>query len=188
MVARGFAPLKALTFNGLGGASLMNNCRPSVLVIFAIWALAVIAQTASVARMKLAASAVRFTIVPLGKANPRVRGFVLANPRQQTIKRLPCPGRSDLIGTTRLAKRCLGGRVSPSRHACLSQAGLPTRRQASGAGWNYSHSSSREGIELRALFSPNVSFPPASAKSGLPPPEPPTFWAIACISLPAWTL
>ena len=41
---------------------------------------------------------------------------------------------------------------------------------------------------LRALFRADVSFPPASAKSGLPPPEPPTYFASACISLPAWTL
>ena len=80
MVARDFAPLNALTFNGLGGASLMNNCRPSELVIFAIWALAAIAHTASVARMKLAASAVRFTIVPLGKANPGFAGLFLQTP------------------------------------------------------------------------------------------------------------
>src|SRR5579863_1789322 len=94
MVARGFAEPNAWILTGLGGASLMNNCRPSVLVIFAIWAFAAIAHTASVARMMLAATAVRFTIVPLGKA-------------KLTIKRLSCSGRSDLIGATRLAKPCL---------------------------------------------------------------------------------
>ncbi len=40
----------------------------------------------------------------------------------------------------------------------------------------------------RALFRPAVSFPPASARSGLPPPDPPSCLASACISLPAWTL
>ena len=40
----------------------------------------------------------------------------------------------------------------------------------------------------RALFRPAVSFPPASARSGRPPPVPPTCLASVCISLPAWTL
>src|ERR1700686_202920 len=53
---------------------------------------------------------------------------------------------------------------------------------------NYSNGSSSEGIDCKALFSADVSFPPASAKSGLPPPEPPTCLASCCISLPAWIL
>jgi len=39
---------------------------------------------------------------------------------------------------------------------------------------NYNKPSSREGILNKALFRAAVSLPPASAKSGLPPPLPPT--------------
>src|SRR2546426_12636077 len=53
---------------------------------------------------------------------------------------------------------------------------------------HYNKASSREGMLNRALFRAAVSLPPASARSGLPPPEPPTCFASACISLPAWTL
>src|SRR6266852_3392983 len=53
---------------------------------------------------------------------------------------------------------------------------------------HYNKPSSREGILNRALFRAAVSLPPASARSGLPPPLPPTIGANACISLPAWTL
>src|SRR5713226_6508661 len=53
---------------------------------------------------------------------------------------------------------------------------------------DYNNGSRREGIDRKALFRADVSFPPASAKSGLPPPEPPTCLASAWISLPAWTL
>src|SRR5216683_46940 len=53
---------------------------------------------------------------------------------------------------------------------------------------NYNKPSTREGILNRALFRAAVSLPPASAKSGLPPPLPPTIGANACISLPALTL
>src|SRR5260370_40465225 len=53
---------------------------------------------------------------------------------------------------------------------------------------DYNKGSSREGTLSKAIFRPVVSFPPASARSGLPPPEPPTCLASACISLPAWTL
>ena len=35
---------------------------------------------------------------------------------------------------------------------------------------------------------PDVSFPPASAKSGLPPPEPPTSLANSWTIFPAWSL
>src|SRR5712664_2249235 len=53
---------------------------------------------------------------------------------------------------------------------------------------HYNNASTRDGTLCKAVFSPVVSFPPASARSGLPPPEPPTCLANACISLPAWTL
>src|SRR6266852_4620041 len=53
---------------------------------------------------------------------------------------------------------------------------------------HYNKPSSREGLLNRALFRAAVSLPPASAKSGLPPPLPPTIGANACISLPALTL
>src|SRR6266851_9414194 len=53
---------------------------------------------------------------------------------------------------------------------------------------HYNNGSRREGMLYRALFRPAVSFAPASARSGLPPPEPPSCLASACISLPAWTL
>src|SRR6267154_1472047 len=53
---------------------------------------------------------------------------------------------------------------------------------------HYNKASTREGTLCKAVFRPLVSFPPASARSGLPPPEPPTCLASACISLPAWTL
>src|SRR5712692_8487010 len=59
---------------------------------------------------------------------------------------------------------------------------------AFGAALDYNKSSRREGILKRALSRAVVSFPPASARSGLPPPDPPTCLASACISLPAWTL
>src|SRR5271155_3981829 len=59
---------------------------------------------------------------------------------------------------------------------------------ASGARRHHSNGSSSAGMVPKALFKADVSFPPASAKSGLPPPEPPTNFASACISLPAWTL
>ena len=39
---------------------------------------------------------------------------------------------------------------------------------------DYSNGSRRFGTSFRAVFRAAVSFPPASAKSGLPPPEPPT--------------
>src|SRR5208283_3024463 len=54
---------------------------------------------------------------------------------------------------------------------------------ASGATSDYSSGSSSEGTVWRAFFSVDVSFPPASARSGRPPPEPPTCFASACISL-----
>src|ERR1700730_17966337 len=57
--------------------------------------------------------------------------------------------------------------------------------------WNwrdYNNGSRREGIDCKALFKADVSFPPASARSGLPPPEPPTCLANCWISLPACTL
>src|SRR5260370_35987222 len=53
---------------------------------------------------------------------------------------------------------------------------------------DYNNGSRRERIDPQALFWGGVSFSPASAKSGLPPPEPPTFFASACIILPAWAL
>src|SRR6267154_2551059 len=53
---------------------------------------------------------------------------------------------------------------------------------------HYNNASTRDGTLCKAVFRPVVSFPPASARSGLPPPEPPTCLANACISLPAWTL
>ncbi len=53
---------------------------------------------------------------------------------------------------------------------------------------NYSIWSMRGYTWSRAVFRPDVSFPPASARSGLPPPEPPTSLAVACMILPAWRL
>src|SRR5215472_15283286 len=53
---------------------------------------------------------------------------------------------------------------------------------------HYNHVSIREGTVCKAVFRPAVSLPPASARSGLPPPLPPSFSAKAPISLPAWTL
>lgn len=50
---------------------------------------------------------------------------------------------------------------------------------------DYNSGSISEGIDCKALFRADVSFPPASAKSGLPPPEPPTCLASCWISLPA---
>src|SRR5258708_962372 len=79
------------------------------------------------------------------------------------------------------ARRC---DVGPAR-AALETVSRKTRF------WHfrdYNKGSSREGTLSKAIFRPVVSFPPASARSGLPPPEPPTCLASACISLPAWTL
>src|SRR5260370_22490539 len=53
---------------------------------------------------------------------------------------------------------------------------------------DYNNGSRKEGIDPKALFRADVSFPPASAKSGFPPPEPPACFALACITLPAWPL
>src|SRR6266481_8747736 len=63
-----------------------------------------------------------------------------------------------------------------------------TRTQRHQAQTHYNKASTSEGTLCKAVFRPVVSFPPASARSGLPPPEPPTCLASACISLPAWTL
>src|SRR6266851_2181456 len=65
----------------------------------------------------------------------------------------PKPGRYNRINKLRLAKLI----VSPWTH--------PWRWR------DYSNGSRREGIACKALFRAAVSFPPASAKSGLPPPE-----------------
>src|SRR2546430_720909 len=62
------------------------------------------------------------------------------------------------------------------------------REQNHRATGHYNHVSIREGTVCKALFSPAVSLPPASARSGLPPPLPPSFSAKAPISLPAWIL
>src|SRR5713226_8223667 len=101
----------------------------------------------------------------------------------------------------RLAKPCWRGwrpgqgrtcndpvRVAPAMTRLGPGLKLYPAGHASGARPDYSKGSRREGILNRALFRAAVSFPPASAKSGLPPPEPPTCLASACMSLPAWTL
>ena len=43
-------------------------------------------------------------------------------------------------------------------------------------------------MDRKAFSMPDVSFPPASAKSGLPPPEPPTSLASSWTIFPAWSL
>src|SRR5438874_10926839 len=62
---------------------------------------------------------------------------------------------------------------------------LPVRKDRHA---DYNKGSSSEGTLCRALFRPDVSLPPASARSGRPPPLPPTLGARIWISLPAWTL
>src|ERR1700676_2518410 len=52
----------------------------------------------------------------------------------------------------------------------------------------YNRAPGKDGMLAKALFRPVVSVPPPSAKSGLPPPFPPSFVASPWISLPAWTL
>src|SRR5438445_5427770 len=83
-----------------------------------------------------------------------------------------------------VAVRSTQGLVAQNIPICVVQAyTLRHRTQV-----HYNKASSREGMLNRALFRAAVSLPPASARSGRPPPEPPTCLASACISLPAWTL
>src|SRR2546421_23420 len=67
MLVRGFVAVSLA-----GGSALTKNRRPELSTTRAIWPLApcakTVAQRASVARRNHAAFAVRFTIVPLGKA------------------------------------------------------------------------------------------------------------------------
>src|SRR6266513_2598877 len=74
MLARG---LVAVSLAVTGASALTKNCRPESSTTLAIWPLAPGAKTAeqtiSVARTSHAAFAVRFTIVPLGKAHNNFR-------------------------------------------------------------------------------------------------------------------
>ena len=135
----------------------------------------------------LAVSVARFVIWPqgpFGESSATVMPLL-------TVTRYSCSGHSDQVGVTRLANY----EAVPCRMLQTNCVALRTYLRERllldtllALGSIIAAAPGSAGMVLRALFRAVVSFPPASAKSGLPPPDPPTSLASACISLPAWTL
>src|SRR6266480_7495096 len=186
MLARG---LVAVSLAVSGASALTKNCRPESSTTLAIWPLVpgakTVEQTISVARTSHAAFAVRFTIVPWGRpttiSNLLQSGQSLISPRPGQGQ-YPFGTRDPAEQSAEIARRWLILRIRARGGDCLPQDTVFWRSL------DYNKGSRREGMLNKALFRAAVSFPPASAKSGRPPPEPPTCLANACISLPAWTL
>src|SRR2546421_2968529 len=139
MLVRGF---EAVSLGVTGGSALTKKRRPASSTTLAIWALALcaetVAQRTSVVRRSHAAFAVRFTIVPWGKANNNLEPttertvFNIAPTRSGSMSlryQGPPPSvlHGDRLAMPHLANPCLRARYCLLQDTVLALPGIITK-------------------------------------------------------------